>query len=436
MPGTPGSLPNLDSDPWYADRPAWRRFFSNLDRTLDKLNRGFGLFGNKPTPGPRPQPNWPPARQTYPAAWSQPGRGRVPVPAATPRPGIGARAVGPGIAAASAGLNIAAGQSPVDATLSAAGSLILGGIGARLGGKGGQVTGSTIGAGLPQALDWLGQHAVLSDRGALKPSSIRVGSIPPTDQRGESYRDAELRLSAAARAAGGPSAGGGIGGGNAASFIPYVGSGASSSPAAERAYRQEVSSVAQQAAQNPELQRYEKDRAAAAASKDQGRMDAARDLGMQIWAQKYGKPGDLASRVKPGQSGYDVIQRTLGAGQMGSPMNFGFDDSSPLATTPPVAAPSYAGATPASLPGTTPLPSNAFSGMVTTPYDRFNAGQTLTSAPLGMPGAQILGTYEGATGIQGMGASLGTTPSMFNPSDEKAKALLEAFKNKQFGVQK
>lgn len=208
------------------------------------------------------------------------------------------------------------------------------------------------------------------------------------------------------------------------------------SPAAERAYRQEVSSIAQQAAQNPELQRYEKESAAAAASKDQGRMDAMRDLGMQIWAQKYGKPGDLASRVKPGQSGYDVIQRTLGAGQMGSPMNFGFDASSPLATTPPVAAPSYAGVTPASLPGATPLPSNAFSGMVTTPYDRFNAGQTLTSAPLGMPGAQIPGTYEGATGVQGMGASLGATPSMFNPSDEKAKALLEAFKNKQFGVQK
>lgn len=83
------------------------------------------------------------------------------------------------------------------------------------------------------------------------------------------------------------------------------------SPAAERAYRQEVSSIAQQAAQNPELQRYEKESAAAAASKDQGRMDAMRDLGMQIWAQKYGKPGDLASRVKPGQSGYDVIQRTL-----------------------------------------------------------------------------------------------------------------------------
>lgn len=210
----------------------------------------------------------------------------------------------------------------------------------------------------------------------------------------------------------------------------------SGTPAAERAYRQEVSSVAQQAAQNPELQRYEKERAAAAASKDQGKMDAVRDLGMQIWAQKYGKPGDLASRVKPGQSGYDVIQRTLGAGQMGSPMNFGFDASSPLATTPPVAAPSYAGATPASLPGATPLPSNAFSGMVTTPYDRFNAGQTLTSAPLGMPGAQIPGTYEGATGVQGMGASLGATPSMFNPSDEKAKALLEAFKNRQFSVQK
>lgn len=169
--------------------------------------------------------------------------------------------------------------------------------------------GATALGGLLYGADIL--KSLLRQAKILPQPSSGVGSIPPTDRRGESYRDAELRLSAAARAAGGPSAGGGIGGGNAASFIPYVGSGASSSPAAERAYRQEVSSVAQQAAQNPELQRYEKESAAAAASKDQGRMDAMRDLGMQIWAQKYGKPGDLASRVKPGQSGYDVIQRTL-----------------------------------------------------------------------------------------------------------------------------
>ena len=426
MPGAPGSQPNWDD--WDADRPAWRSFFSKLDRTLDKLKLDFDSFRNKPTPGPRPQPNWPPARQTYPAAWSQPGRGRVPVPAATPRPGIGARAVGPGIAAASAGLNIAAGQSPVDATLSAAGSLILGGIGSRLG-PWGQVAGSTIGAALPQALDWLGQNAILSDRGALKPSSIQDRPVvnpqflrPDYSGAGErARRFQEYRL------------GTDIPGANT-DYSSRLGRAVSpASPAAERAYRQEVSSIAQQAAQNPELQRYEKERAAAAASKDQGKMDAVRDLGMEMWAKAN---PTLAAKVKAGQSGYDAIQRTLGAGQMGSPMNFGFDASSPLATTPPIAAPSYAGTTPASLPGATPLPSNAFSGMVTTPYDRFNAGQTLTSAPLGMPGAQIPGTYEGATGVQGMGASLGATPSMFNPSDEKAKALLEAFKNRQFSVQK
>lgn len=231
----------------------------------------------------------------------------LPGAATAPRPGIGARAIGPGMAAASAGLNIAAGQSPVDAALSAAGSLILGGIGFRLGGKGGQVAGSTIGAGLPQALDWLGQHAVLSDRGALKPSSIQDRPVvnpqflrPDYSGAGErARRFQEYRL------------GTDIPGANT-DYSSRLGRAVSpGNPAAERAYRQEVSSVAQQAAQNPELQRYEKERAAAAASKDQGRMDAMRDLGMQIWAQKYGKPGDLASRVKPGQSGYDVIQRTL-----------------------------------------------------------------------------------------------------------------------------
>lgn len=208
---------------------------------------------------------------------------------------------------------------------------------------------------------------------------------------------------------------------------------ATANPAAERAYRQEVSNIAQQAAQNPELQRYAERAAAAAASKDQGKMDAARDIGMQMWAKAN---PTLAAKVKAGQSGYDAIQRTLGAGQMGSPMNFGFDSSSPLSPTPSVTASSYAGATPAGLPGATPLPSNAFSGMVTTPFSGFNAGQTLTSAPLGIPGIPPTGTYEGATGVQPMGSSLGAAPSMFNPADEKAKALLEAFKNKQFGVQK
>jgi hypothetical protein len=144
----------------------------------------------------------------------------------------------------------------------------------------------------------------------------RIGSIPVKDKTGESYRDAELRLSAAARAAAGPSAGGGLGGGNAASslstgFRPIGGT------PEERAQAAETSRIAQLTAQNPELQRYEVARKAAAA---QGatpeQVQSAEDLGMQIWAQKYGKT--LAPKVKPGQAGYDVIQRTLYPG--GAPL--------------------------------------------------------------------------------------------------------------------
>lgn len=77
------------------------------------------------------------------------------------------------------------------------------------------------------------------------------------------------------------------------------------SPAAERAYQSEKARVAQLTAQDPELQRYEKARAAA---KTQEEMNAARDIGMQMWAKANPQ---LAAKVKPGQSGYDGIQGTL-----------------------------------------------------------------------------------------------------------------------------
>jgi len=81
-------------------------------------------------------------------------------------------------------------------------------------------------------------------------------------------------------------------------------------PAAERAYRQQLSSTAQQVAQDPQLDDWSKRRAADVASKDYSKSE---DMGMRIWAQKYG-PGsknDLASKVKPGQAGYDVIQSVI-----------------------------------------------------------------------------------------------------------------------------
>jgi len=130
---------------------------------------------------------------------------------------------------------------------------------------------------------------------------IGIGSIPPTDTTGESYRDQELRLSAAARAARGPSAGGGIGGGNMASYVPNP----QSSPAAERAYRQQLSSTAQQVAQDPQLDDFAKQRARDVASKDYSKSE---DMGMRIWAERH---KDLAGKVKPGQAGYDTIQQVL-----------------------------------------------------------------------------------------------------------------------------
>jgi hypothetical protein len=114
------------------------------------------------------------------------------------------------------------------------------------------------------------------------------------------------------------------------------------SPAAERAYQAERSSVAQQAKQNPDLQRYQ-DQAELARQALQGYDPAsgplpgaaqtAQDMGMAMWAKKYG-PGsknDLASKVRPGQSGFGAIQNTLA----GSVANTGFQLPTQLSFTPP-----------------------------------------------------------------------------------------------------
>jgi hypothetical protein len=131
--------------------------------------------------------------------------------------------------------------------------------------------------------------------------SAPVGKIPPS-ANGESYRRAELRLADAARAGGG-----GGGGGNAGYSVPSAASSlAASSDPATRAYEAEKSRVAQLTAQDPDLQRYE---AARAAAKSQEEMNAVRDEGMRIWAQKH---GGLAAKVKPGATGYEAIQAATG----------------------------------------------------------------------------------------------------------------------------
>ena len=136
-----------------------------------------------------------------------------------------------------------------------------------------------------------------------------IGSIPPS-ANGESYRRAELRLADAARP------GGGGGGGGNAGYSVFSTAGSDYQPAAERSYQQEVSRTAQLTAQDPELQRYENARKIAAA---QGAtpesVKTAEDIGMQIWAKKYGGPGGLASKVKPGQAGYEAIQGVLAPGR-------------------------------------------------------------------------------------------------------------------------
>ena len=93
----------------------------------------------------------------------------------------------------------------------------------------------------------------------------------------------------------------------------------------ERAYNAERSRIAQLTEQNPEFQNI-----------GQLRNDL-RDQGMAIWAAKYGGPGGLASKVKPGQSGYDVVQKTLigqDAGQAAR-QAFGYQTPQQITFTPP-----------------------------------------------------------------------------------------------------
>ena len=128
---------------------------------------------------------------------------------------------------------------------------------------------------------------------------------------------------------------------------------AASSNPAERAYQAEKARVAQLTAQDPELKRYETARAAA---KSQEEMNAARDIGMQIWAQRNPK---LAAKVKPGQSGYEAIQNQINVGLMGAPADLPFAPDSLLSEGAMQSIPSYVGASDLQPVGT-PLPATTF----------------------------------------------------------------------------
>ena len=130
---------------------------------------------------------------------------------------------------------------------------------------------------------------------------------------------------------------------------------------AERAYQSNKAAVAQQVAQDPALSQYERDRAAAVASGDQAKMDAVRDQGMAIWAAKYGGPDGLASKVKPGQSGYETIQKTLYPGGAPLPAMSAESEAMLNAIAPPDATGVRPNVTP--MPGQLPAFGNASEAM-------------------------------------------------------------------------
>jgi hypothetical protein len=191
-------------------------------------------------------------------------------------------------------------------------------------------------AGLGNEMRYAGGQLL---KGRTPYAKAAVGSIPPS-ANGESYRRAELRLGDAARAGGGGGGGGNAGYSGAISATPGA------IPAAERAYQSEVSRVAQLTAQNPELQRYEKAREGA---KTQADMNAARDIGMQIWQEKYGgtkmgQPGGAVGTNNP------LMARTFGYQTGGAPdQQMGAPTTGPSPLVPQVdqslnpASPTYLG---------------------------------------------------------------------------------------------
>ena len=180
-----------------------------------------------------------------------------------------------------------------------------------------------------------------------------VGNIPPS-ARGESYRRAELRLADAARPGGGAAAerfrpGDGFPGQQQFPVAP-VDPLSRLSPQ-DRAYQQERARVEAMVKSNPDMQ---KEEIAAARAK-------VRDQGMAIWAAKYGGPDGLASKVKPGQSGYETIQKTLYPGGAPLPAMSAESEAMLNAIAPPDATGVRPNVTP--MPGQLPAFGNASEAM-------------------------------------------------------------------------
>ena len=127
--------------------------------------------------------------------------------------------------------------------------------------------------------------------GEISAASVPIkGSAPSLRNYGPGYKEKELAAGAAAER-----------------FRPGAGF-PGQQGAADRSYQQELSRTAQLTAQDPELQRYEKARAGA---KTQEEMNSVRDIGMEMWQQKYGKtpmgqPGGAIGSFNP------LMQSTFG----------------------------------------------------------------------------------------------------------------------------
>lgn len=158
----------------------------------------------------------------------------------------------------------------------------------------------------------------------------------------------------------------------------------------DRAYAQEVSRTAQLTAQNPEMQRYE---AARQADLKTGDFSKSEDIGMEMWARKN---PTLAAKVKPGQAGYETIQRIRQ--EAAQPGIGAFAATTPLF---PGAQDYFSGQYQAT-PGATTPNLNAFTTKQTIPFVPQSIGQYPFQAPM-QPPAPTQG-FGSAPGIDSLGA--------------------------------
>lgn len=196
----------------------------------------------------------------------------------------------------------------------------------------------------------------------------------------------------------------------------------------ERAQAAETARVAQLTAQDPELKRYEE---ASKKAKTQEEMNAARDIGMAIWARSNPK---LAAKVKPGQSGYEVIQNEINAGQMGPVLDLPFDSTKPFSPTPippEQRSVTYEGVRPVSLGEVTPIAGGGFPTQQYAAFDRFRQaiapGPNFQGSPLGTASPLV-----GNLSYTGSVTPIGTAVEEGDFRSAKAQQLAEAFKKARF----